>query len=181
MANDTKKTILGTGDFALIIGAAAAPADEATYDLAANDFGNVSKVEFANESNLVEHMGCYKGLKIRDDATITELKHGFKMTCDEFTEQGFRGMFLAGAGADDATDPTYTKYLPISAANTLKGYGRLRIHKAGEADPRIIWKNFECIVRVSTMPNFDGSTHASFDVEVNVLADLGEVLVKKTA
>lgn len=179
--NDPKKTILGTGDFALIIGASAAPADEDDYDLAANDFGNVSNVALSNESTLVEHMGSYKGLKIRDDAVITGLKNGFTLTVDEFSEQAFRGMFLAGAGVDDSDDSTYTKYIPVSAANTLKGYGRLRIHKAGESEPRIIWKNFECIVRASSMPNFDGDNHASLELEVTVLADLGEVLVKKTA
>ncbi len=181
MANDTKRTLLGTGDFALIIGAAAAPADEATYDLAANDFGNVSKVELTNESTLVEHMGAYKGFIIRDDADSTEIKNGFKMSCDEFTEPAFRGIFMAGAGADDPDDATYTRYLPVSAANTLKGYGRLRIFKGGDANPRLIWKNFECLVRVTTMPSFDGKTHASFDAEVIILADLGEVLWKKTA
>lgn len=179
MANDTDKLIIGGGDFALIVGATEAPADETGYDAATAAFGNIKSIAPIVESAQKEHIGSYNGVKIRDDIFITELKNGFKLNCDEFDEFALRMMFFAGAGVDD-TDPNYTKYIPATGANTLKGYGRLRVYDGRDnANPRIKWVHFACIVRMSSPPTFDGDDYSSYEVEVQLLADVGEVIVKK--
>jgi hypothetical protein len=177
--NDTDKLIIGNGDFALIVGATEAPADETGYDVAGAAFGNIKSISPIVESEQKEHMGSYNGVKVRDDIFITGLKNGFKLTCDEFDAFALRMMFFAGAGVDD-TDTDFTKYIPATGSNALKGYGRLQIYDGRDnAVPRIKYVHFSCLVRMSSPPTFDGDDYSSYEVEVQVLSDVGEVIVKK--
>ena len=181
MANDTKKLIIGCGDFALIVDATAAPGAEAAYDAYAAQFGNINSIAPIRESTKVEHMGSYNGVKIRDDIHITSLKNGFKIEGDEMREMMYRAMYFAGAGVDH-TDPAFTAYTPQTQAIPLKGYGRLRIFDGRTQDgvPRIKWLDFACIVEMTSPPTFDGETYSKYEAEVTILSDVGTVIVKKT-
>jgi len=178
--SDTKKLIIGGGDFSLVVGAVAAPSAETNYDAATAAFGNISTVAFNSESTLVEHMGSYQGVKIRDDVFITSIKNGFKLTCEEFDANAMRGLFFADAGVDD-TDPNFLKYVPMSAANSMRGYGRLRIYDGRDSTgvPVIKWVDFSCVCKISSQPSFDGENYGSYEMDVHVLSDLGNVIVKK--
>lgn len=178
MANDTDKLIIGGGELAVVFDLSAVPADDAAYD-AGSVFGNIVNVASIHEESKVEHMGNYKGVKIRDDIFITSLKKGFKLTCDEFDEIAMRALFSANAGVDN-TDPNYTDYIPLTGANTLKGYARLRIFDGRDnAAPRIEWKDFTCLISLTSPPTFDGENYSSFELEVTLLSVVGKVKVKK--
>jgi hypothetical protein len=181
MANDTKKLIIGCGDFSLIIGAVAAAAAEALYDADSAQFGNINSITPIREATKVEHMGSYNGVKIRDDIHVTALKSGFKISGDEMREMMYRAMYFAGAGVDH-TDPAFTVYTPQTQAIPLKGYGRLRIYDGRTQDgvPRIKWIDFACIVEMTTPPTFDGETYSNYEAEVHILSDVGQVIVRKT-
>lgn len=180
MANNTQKMIIGNGNFSLIVGATAKAAAETEYDAATAAFGNISSIAFNNESTMVEHMGSYNGVKIRDDVFLTSIKNGFKLTCEEFDQFAMRGLFFAAEGVAD-TDPDFLKYVPMSAANSLRGYARLQIYDGRDSTgvPVIKWVDFSCLCKISSQPTFDGENYASYEMDVQVLADLGEVIVKK--
>lgn len=181
MANDTKKLLIGGGDFSLIVGATEKPAAEADYDAAAAQFGNINTITPIREATKVEHMGSYNGKKVLDDIFVTMLKSGFKINGDEFGEMMYRLLYFAGAGVDH-TDPDFTAYTPQVDAIPLKGYGRMRVYDGRDTDgvPRIKWVDFACIVEMTTPPTFDGEKYSGWEADVHVLTDVGTVIVKKT-
>lgn len=178
MANDTSKLIVGGGELSLVLGTDTVPVDDAAYD-AGIDFGNITTLAPSNESTGVEHMGMYKGVKVRDDYYITAIKQGFKVTCDEFNEIAHRAMFFGAAGVVDGTDDSFTNYTPLTGANSLKGYARLRIYDGRDnANPVIEWKDFTCVVKMSSPPSYDGENYSSYELEVLVLGVVGTAKVK---
>jgi len=178
MANDTSKLIIGSGELAVVLDLAAVPVDDAAYD-AGVVLGNIVSLSPSDESETKEHMGMYKGVKVRDDIFITGLKKGFKLTCDEFDEIGFRAFYSAAAGVD-ATDTDYTKYIPLTGANTLRGYARMRIYDGRyNTNPVIEWRDFTCLIRMSSPPTFDGENYSSYELDVTLLSVVGTVTVKK--
>lgn len=178
MANDTDRLIIGGGELAVVLDLSAVPADDAAYD-AGVVFGNIVSVATTNEESMVEHMGNYKGVKVRDDIFVTSLKKGFKLICDEFDELAYRALFSATAGVDN-TDTDYTDYTPMTGANSLRGYARLRIYDGrSNTVPRIEWKDFTCLIKLSSPPTFDGENYSSYELDVTLLAAVGKVKVLK--
>ena len=175
---NTSRIFSGAGDFAMIIGSTAAPTDETDYDLAENSFGNVAAIDPANESEAQEIFGSYNGVLILDEILNTSHKIKFKLTCDEVGHQAIRAMFGADEGTAN-TDVEFMDYTPLTGANSMTGFARLRIYDAKDnTDPRVEWKNFKCHVKLSSQPKFDGK-YNTFEYEVTVLGNVGTVTVKK--
>jgi hypothetical protein len=177
MSNDPNKKIIGGGELVLVLGDTV-PADDDAYDLGI-DFGTINSMSPLNESTTAESMSLYKGIKVRDDIFFTAIKSGFKVTCEEFTDAAHRALNFSAAAVDD-TDTDYSIYTPITGANSLKGYGRLRIYDGRDnTNPRIEWRDFKCVIKMSSQPTFDGESYSSYELELQILSDVGTVKVKK--
>lgn len=179
--NNPNLTLVGTGDFSLIIGAAAAPANESDYDAAAATFGNVKEVTVMNEQEVKDHFGSYRGIRILDRSVTTQLRKGYKLKLDEFEKRAVMALFYASQGADTGTNPDYETFTPFGQPQSLQGFARIRMwDNQSQTDPRFMHKDFLCIVRFEGDFSL-GEDFSEYELKVDVLSPLGTVYLRKDA
>lgn len=179
--NNPNLTLVGTGDFSLIIGATAAPANESDYDAAAATFGNVKEVTVMNEQEVKDHFGSYRGIRILDRSVTTQLRKGYKLKLDEFEKRAVMALFYASQGADTGTTPDYETFTPFSQPQSLQGFARIRMwDNQSQTDPRFMHKDFLCIVRFEGDFSL-GEDFSEYELKVDVLSPLGTVYLRKDA
>lgn len=179
--NNPNLTLVGTGDFSLIIGANAAPASEADYDASAASFGNIKEVTILNEQEVKDHFGSYRGVRILDRSVTTQLRKGYKLKLDEFDHRAIQALFYAVAGADTVTAPAYQTFTPFGQPQSLQGYARVRMWDTiDQVNPRFIHKDFSCIVRFEGDLTL-GEDFSEYELKVDVLSPVGTVYLRKDA
>lgn len=180
--NNPNLTLVGTGDFSLIIGATAAPVNESEYDKTSwqpNMLGNVKEVTVLNEQEVKDHFGSYRGIRILDRSVTTQLRKGYKLKLDEFDHRAIQTLFYANAGADTATTPAYQTFTPFGQPQSLQGFGRLRLWDTrSQVNPRFIHKDFLCIVRFEGDFSL-GEDFSEYELKVDVLSPVGTVYLRK--
>jgi hypothetical protein len=177
--NDPNLTLVGTGDFSLIIGATAAPTSENDYDAASAAFGNVKEVTVLNEQEVKDHFGSYRGVRILDRSVTTQLRKGYKLKLDEFEARVVQALFHAAAGADTVTTPPYQTFTPFGQPQSLQGFGRLRLWDTlDQLNPRLVHKDFLCIVRFEGDFSL-GEDFTEYELKVDVLSPVGTVYLRK--
>lgn len=177
--NKPNLTLVGTGDFSLIIGATAAPVNENEYDATPAAFGNVKEVTILNEREVKEHFGSYRGIRILDHSVTTQLRKGYKLKLDEFEKRTIQALFSASQGADTATEPAYETFTPFGQPQSLQGFGRLRMWDTlSQTNPRLMHKDFFCIVRFEGDFSL-GEDFSEYELKVDVLSPVGTVYLRK--
>jgi hypothetical protein len=177
--NNPNLTLVGTGDFSLLINATAAPASEADYDAAAAMFGNVKEATILNEQEVKDHFGSYRGIRIRDRSVTTQLQKGYKLKMDEFDSRTIQTLFYASKGSDTATNPIYETFTPFAQPQSLQGFGRVRLwDSTSQVNPRFVHKDFFCIVRFEGDFSL-GEDFSEYELKVDVLSPVGTVYLRK--
>jgi len=177
--NNPNLTLVGTGDFSLLIGATAAPANESDYDAAAAMFGNVKEVTVMNEQEVKEHFGSYRGIRILDRSVATQLRKSYKLKLDEVEKRAIMMLFYGAQGADTGTAPAYETFTPFAQPQSLQGFARLRLWDTrSQANPRLMHKDFFCIVRFEGDLTL-GDDFTEYEIKVDVLSPVGTVYHRK--
>lgn len=177
--NNPNLTLVGTGDFSLIIGATTAPANESEYDAASAAFGNVKEATVMNEQEVKDHFGSYRGIRILDRSVTTQLRKGYKIKLDEFEKRTVQALFYANQGADTGTNPDYQTFTPFGQPQSLQGFGRLRMWDTrSQTNPRFMHKDFFCIVRFEGDFSL-GEDFSEYELKVDVLSPVGTVYLRK--
>jgi len=179
--NNPNLTLVGTGDFSLIIGATDVPATEDEYDAATAPFGNVREVTVLNEQEVKEHFGSYRGIRILDRSVATQLRKGYRLKMDEFEARAVQALYYASSGDDTVTDPVYETFTPFGLPQSLQGFGRIRLwDTASQTNPRFMHKDFLCIVRFEGDYTL-GEEFSEHELKVDVLSPVGTVYLRKDA
>lgn len=177
--NNPNITLVGTGDFSLIIGATAAPTNETDYDATAATFGNVKELTVMNEQEVKDHFGSYRGIRILDRSVTTQLRKGYKLKLDEFEKRAVQALFYASQGADTTTNPAYQTFTPFGQPQSLQGFGRIRMWDTlSQINPRFMHKDFLCIVRFEGDFSL-GEDFTEYELKVDVLSPVGTVYLRK--
>lgn len=177
--NNPNLTLVGTGDFSLIIGATAAPANESDYDATTAAFGNVKEVTVMNEQEVKDHFGSYRGVRILDRSVTTQLRKGYKLKLDEVEKRAIMALFYASQGSDTETSPDYETFIPFAQPQSLRGFGRIRLWDTqSQTNPRFIHKDFHCVVRFEGDLML-GEDMTDFELKVDVLSPVGTVYLRK--
>jgi hypothetical protein len=177
--NNPNLTLVGTGDFSLIIGATAAPANESDYDATTAAFGNVKEVTVMNEQEVKDHFGSYRGIRILDRSITTQLRKGYKLKLDEFERRVVMALFYASQGADTSTNPAYETFIPFGQPQSLQGFGRIRMwDNLSQSNPRFIHKDFLCVVRFEGDFSL-GEDFSEYELKVDILSPVGTVFLRK--
>lgn len=179
--NNPNLTLVGTGDFSLIIGATEAPAEESAYDATAAMFGNIKELTVMNEQEVKEHFGSYRGIRILDRSVATQLRKGYKLRLDEFEQRAVQSLFYGSKGSDTTTDPVYETFTPFAQPQSLQGFGRIRFWDSqSQVNPRLVHKDFFCIVRFEGDFTL-GEDFSDYELKVDVLSPVGTVYLRKDA
>lgn len=177
--NNPNLTLVGTGDFSLITGVSAAPANESDYDAVSATFGNLKELNVLNEKEVKDHFGSYRGIRILDRSVTTQLRKGYKLKLDEFDHRAVQALFYASAGADTNTTPPYRTFTPFSQPQSLQGFARIRLWDTrSRVNPRLIHKDFFCIVRFEGDFSL-GEDFTEYELKVDVLSPVGTVFLRK--
>lgn len=88
--------LIGTGEFSFSENAISV-ADAAVRGY--RDLGNVKAFSLQPESTPLEHLGSYRGVKRVDKRKVTQIKHGYLLTLDEFRDINLLMAFYGEAGA----------------------------------------------------------------------------------
>jgi hypothetical protein len=179
--NNPNLTLVGTGDFSLIIDATEAPAQESSYDATSAMFGNVKEVAIMNEQEVKDHFGSYRGVRILDQSVTTQLRKGYKLTLDEVDKRAIMALFYGSQGADAGSEPAYETFTPFAKPQSLRGFARLRLWDTRSGvNPRLIHKDFFCVVRFEGDLTL-GDDFTSYQLKVDVLSPVGTVYLRKDA
>lgn len=179
--NNPNLTLAGTGDFSLITGITAAPANEADYDGASAAFGNVKELTVMNEQEVKDHFGSYRGVRVLDESVTTQLRKGYKLKLDEFERRAVQMLFYGTQGADTMTDPDYETFVPFAQPQSLRGFARIRMWDTrSQVNPRFIHKDFFCVVRFEGDFSL-GDDFAEYELKVDVLSPVGTAYLRKDA
>lgn len=177
--NNPNLTLVGTGDFSLIIGATAPPGSETDYDSASAAFGNVRELTVLNEQEVKDHYGAYRGVRILDRSVTTQLRKGYKLKLDEVERRAIEALFYATKGDDTATNPPYETFTPFTQPQSLRGFGRIRMwDNHSQTHPRFIHKDFLCVARFEGDLTL-GDDFAEYELKVDVLSPVGTVYLRK--
>jgi hypothetical protein len=180
--NNPNLTLIGTGDFSLIIGATTAPPSESAYDKedwSPNMFGNVKELTILNEQEAKDHFGSYRGVRMLDRTVTTQLRKGYKLKLDDFDHRAMMMLFHAYQSADAGTIPQYQTFTPFGMPQSLRGFGRIRLwDPADPVNPRFVHKNFLCVVRFEGDFSL-GEDFSEYEIKVDVLSPVGTVYLKK--
>lgn len=182
MSSNPKNLLKATADFALLIGATAAPAQQSDYDAAAALFGNIKSAAIMNKAERKEHFGNANGLLVRDAIHFTKHVLGYKLVQEEFETKVLRALFFAGAPGTATIDAqAYKTFTPLAAPQMLSGFGRLRLwdHQS-QTKPRLIHTDFSCQVVLASEPDFS-EEWASVDLEVLITGTVGTVNLRDDA
>lgn len=179
--NNPDLTLVGTGDFSLIQGASTAPASEIEYDDPLSIFGNVKEVTVLNEQEVKEHFGSYRGIRILDRSTTTQVRKGYRIKLDEVDKRAIIALFYAAQGANTVSDPVYETFTPFGQPQSLRGFARLRLwDTTSEVNPRFLHKDFACVVRFEGDLTL-GDDFTDYELKVDVLSPVGTVYLRKDA
>ncbi len=177
--NNPNLTLAGTGDFSLILGATAAPVSEDDYDAAAAAFGNLKEVVVVNDQEVKDHFGTYRGVRILDHSVTTQLRKGYKLKFDEFEERAVRSLFYAEKGEPTITTPVYDTFVPFTAPQSLRGFGRVRLwDTSSQENPRMYHKDFLCVARFEGDFTL-GEDYSEYELRVEVLSPVGTVYLRQ--
>jgi hypothetical protein len=177
--NNPNLTLVGTGDFSLIIGATTAPVNESAYDDAAALFGNVKEVTIMNEQEVKDHFGSYRGVRILDRSFTTQLRKGYKLKLDEVEKRAIQTLFYASQGADVGSNPAYETFVPFGQPQSLQGFARLRLWDSqSQVNPRLIHKDFMGITRFEGDLTL-GDDFTDYELKVDVISPVGTVYLRK--
>ena len=177
--NNPNITLVGTGDFSLIIGATNAPVNESDYDTGTAAFGNVRELTVLNEQEVKEHFGSYRGVRILDRSVTTQLRKGYKLKLDEVERRAIQALFYASQGNDTTTTPPYETFTPFAQPQSLRGYARLRMwDNQSQTNPRFVHKDFFCVVRFEGDLTL-GDDFTDYELKVDVLSPVGNVYLRK--
>lgn len=177
--NNPNITLVGTGDFSLIIGTAGIPANESAYDATTAMFGNVKEVTILNEQEVKDHFGSYRGVRILDRSVTTQLRKGYKLKLDEVEKRVIMTLFYAAQGSDTGTTPDYETFVPFGQPQSLRGVARLRLwDTASNQNARMIHKDFYCVVRLEGDLTL-GEEFSEYELKVDVLSPVGTVYLRK--
>jgi len=175
---DPTKLIIGGGEFSLVESPQGTVPADAEYDAPENSFGNIRAITFNNETELKEHFGTYKNLRVLDDAFATMLKLGYTLGMDEVTDKVLRVWYLGGPVkpvADFDAGYDAVEVVPLGSPQFLRGWGCLRIYdQMSDSVPRIVHKDFFCLVRLNSQPQL-AEEYLEYEFSITVLSPRGRV------
>ncbi len=173
--------LIGSGDFSLISGVAAAPVNEADYDAADAMFGNLKAFSFQNQAETKEHFGSYRSVRILDKVFTTQLRLGYMLQLEEVNDRVVETLFYGAAGALTGTNPDYREIAPLQRPQSLNGFARLRVWDDQDAqNPRLVHKDFQCNVRLNNQPEL-AEEWFGYELKVDVLSPVGTVFLRQEA
>ncbi|QYY34612.1 hypothetical protein [Ruficoccus sp. ZRK36] len=173
--------LIGSGDFSIITGITAAPANEAEYDDANAMFGNLKAFSFQNQAETKEHFGSYRSVKILDRVFTTQLRLGYLLQLEEVDDRAVESLFYGASGELTGSNPDYREINPFQRPQSLTGFARLRVwDDKNSQSPRLMHKDFWCNVRLNNQPEV-GDEWFGYEMKVDVLSPVGTVFLRQDA